>query len=132
MSDAFEEQAWVKMGVAAALLKQVAEAQKTFLEEFATMLENALPGEAEVTRKGALFSKKTAQKVVVTLGENRYTLEDRGRGPLHAMVTHIVRGIALKTEDITLEEWLAILGAELEARLQISAEARDAIAHFFT
>ncbi|HZP82844.1 MAG TPA: hypothetical protein VFB21_14485 [Chthonomonadaceae bacterium] len=128
MSDAFEQQEWVKFGVAATLSKQYAADQRMFLELLAQMLESALPDEAEIGRRGGLFSKKTVQRVTVTLGDNRYTLEDPGRGPLRASRTHIVRGIALKTEPIPVEDWLKELGAALDERARTSAAAREALA----
>jgi hypothetical protein len=128
MSDPFEQQEWVKFGVAATLSKQYAADQRMFLGLLAQMLESALPDEIEIGRKGGLFAKKTVQRVIVTLGENRYTLEDPGRGPLMATRTRIVRGIALKTETVPVEEWLADLGAALDERAGSSAAAREALA----
>lgn len=130
MADPFEQQEWVKFGVAATLSRQYAADQREFLELLAQMLEQALPEEAEIGRRGGLFSKKTVQKVALTLGENRYTLEDPGRGPLRASRAHIVRGIALKTETIPVEEWLAELGAALDERASNSAAAREALSRF--
>lgn len=128
MSDAFEQQEWFKFGVAAMLSKQYAADQRMFLEQLAQMLERALPQETELIRKGGLFSKKTLQQVVVLLGPDRYMLEDPGRGPLIATRTHIVRGIALKTEEIPVETWLADLGAALDERARTSQAAREALA----
>ena len=128
MSDAFEQQEWVKFGVAATLSKQYAADQRMFLDLLAQMLEGALPGEVEIGRKGGLFAKKTVQRVTVTIGDYRYTLEDPGRGPLVATRIRIVRGIALKTETIPVEEWLAELGAALDERAGASAAAREALA----
>ena len=128
MSDPFEEQEWVKFGVAATLSKQYAADQRMFLDLLARMLEGALPGEVEIGRKGGLFSKKTVQRVSVLIGENDYSLEDPGRGPLSATRKRIVRGIALKTEAIPVEEWLAELGAALDDRASTSAAAREALA----
>src|SRR5438128_675541 len=96
MSDPFEQQEWVKFGVAATLSKQYAADQRMFLDLLARMLEGALPDEAEIARKGGLFSKKTVQRVSLQIGTDRYTLEDPGRGPLRATRTKIVRNIALK------------------------------------
>ena len=123
----FEEQDWLKFGVAAALSKQYAADERVFLELLAQMLERALPNEVEIGKRGGLFSKKTVQRVSVILGDNRYTLEDPGRGSLRAARTHIVRGIALKTEEIPVQEWLEELGAGLEARAHTSAAAREAL-----
>ena len=127
MSDPFEQQEWVKFGVAAALSKQYAADQREFLGLLAQMLEGALPGEVEIARKGGLFSKKTVQRATVTMGDYRYALEDPGRGPLLASRIRVVRGIALKTETIPVEEWLAELGAALDERAVKSAAAREAL-----
>ncbi len=128
MTDAFEDQEWVKFGVAAALSKQYATDQREFLELLAQMLERALPDETEIGRRGGFFAKKTVQKIVVLLGENRYTLEDPGRGPLQASRTRIVRNIALKTEAIPVETWVQELGGTLDERARSSASAREALA----
>jgi len=67
MSDAFEQQEWVKFGVAATLSKQYASDQRQFLELLVQMLERALPDETTVERKGGIFSKKTVYRVAVSL-----------------------------------------------------------------
>lgn len=128
MADEFEQREWLKFGVAATLSKQYAADQREFLELLASMLQGALPEEAEIVRRGGLFSKKTIAKVVVTFGDYRYTLEDPGRGPLQATRTRIVRGIALKTEPVPVETWLAELSANLDERARTSATAREALA----
>ncbi|HLK58494.1 MAG TPA: hypothetical protein VKU00_18135 [Chthonomonadaceae bacterium] len=128
MADEFEQQEWFKFGMAATLSKQYAADQRMFLELLAQMLEGALPGEAEIGRKGGLFSKKTVQRISLQIGSDRYTLEDPGRGPLRATRTRIVRNIALKTEEIPVQDWLAELGAALDERARTSQAAREALA----
>ena len=127
MSDPFEEQEWMKFGVAATLSRQYADDQRAFLELLASMVERALPDETEIQKRGGLFSKKTVQRVQVTLNENRYVLEDPGHGALQASRVRVVRGIALKTEFVPVEEWLAELGSTLEERARTSAAAREAL-----
>lgn len=127
MSDEFEQQEWLKFGVAATLSKQYAADQRAFLELLAAMLDSALPDEAEVVKRGGLFSKKTIAKVIVNFGDYRYTLEDPGRGPLQASRTRIVRGIALKTESIPVEDWLDELSANLDERVRTNSTARAAL-----
>ena len=63
MSDDFEQQEWLKFGVAATLSKQYAQDERQFLEQLASMLEAALPGEIDIGRKGGFFAKKTVQRV---------------------------------------------------------------------
>ncbi len=127
MPDAFEDQEWFRFGSAAALSKQYAADQRQFLELLAQMLERALPDETTIERKGGLFSKKTIHIVRVQFAGNRYDLEDPGRGPLIARRVQIVRGIALKTEQIGVDEWLAELGANLDERARSSQVAREAL-----
>src|SRR5262249_10760053 len=124
----FEQQEWMKFGIAATLSKQYAADQRVFLDLLATMLETALPAEAEIVKRGGLFSKNTIARVIVTFGDHRYSLEDPGRGPLQAFRTRIVRGIALKTDPLPVETWLADLSANLDERARSSAAAREALA----
>ena len=128
MADDFEQQEWVKFGVAATLSKQYAADQRDFLDLLAKMLTGLMDQETEITMRGGLFSKKTIQRITVTLGENRYTLEDPGRGPLHAARVRVVRGIALKTEPMAVQDWVADLSEALDERANSSAEARNALA----
>ncbi len=127
MSDEFEQQDWLKFGVAAALSKQYGADQRAFLAMLASMLEAALPGEVEVARQGGLFSKKTIKSVTITLTDNRYTLEDPGRGNLRATRTRVVRGIALKTEELPMQDWVTEIGAFLDERARTSQAAREAL-----
>ncbi len=130
MADEFEEQGWVKLGVSAALSKEYAQDQRSLLEMLAMMLENALPGEAQIERRGGLFSKKTVHRISLEMGTDRYSLEDPGKGSLRAFRTKVVRGIALKTEEIPVQEWLDALSVNLEERAKSSASARAALERF--
>ena len=128
MADDFEQQEWVKFGVAATLSKQYAADQREFLDLLAKMLNGVLGTETEIAWRGGLFSKKTVQRITVTLGDNRYSLEDPGRGPLQAARVRVVRGIALKTEPMAVQDWVSELSEALDARVQSSAAAREALA----
>src|SRR5271156_5764353 len=97
MSD-FEDQAWVKMGVAGALEQEYLKDQGFFLELLAKTLSTALPDETALQTKG--FLKKAVVGVQVSLGDYRYCFEKPDHGPVLAKKTKIVRGIALKTEEI--------------------------------
>ena len=127
MPDSFEDQAWVQMGVATALAKEFESDQRPFLQLLAKTLEQALPGEAEIKTEG-WFKNKTVVAIAVTLGDLKYTVLDPGRGPLQATRAKIVRGIALKTETVSVEECLQGIGEGLEERAKQSAGARNALA----
>ena len=127
MSDSFEQQDWVKFGVAAALSRQYAADQHAFFEDLATMLERALPEATQVVRHGGIFSKKTVQRITLTIVENRYILESPTHGSLQASRTHVVRGIALKTEAIPIPDWLEEIGGLLDQEARGSQAAREAL-----
>ena len=116
----------IGMGVAAALSAQYAQEQREFLPMIARVLKDSMPNEVELLESG-LF-KKTLRGVVVNQGDNRLALEDPGRGALQATFTRIVRGIALKTERLTVEEWLVMVGDVLEHAAQENAAARRSLA----
>jgi hypothetical protein len=78
--------------------------------------------------QGGLLSVRSVKRLHVLLGDVRYTLENSGRGALHARRTRVVRGIALKTEDVGVDTWLSDLGAALDERARRSAVTREALA----
>lgn len=113
-----------EVGVAGALAHAYAQDARTFLPLLAQVLTSALPDESQVERKGGLFQReKPIRKVVVTLGDSIYTLEDLGRGPLAARLAKVVRGITLKTEVVAVEDWLADLSAHVASRAQQNEKA---------
>lgn len=108
---------WESLGLAGALAHSYAQDARGFLPLLAIVLQGAMPAETTVERKGGLFQKKKpVRKVTVTLGDQVYTLEDPGQGPLDAHRIKIVRGIVLKTEPMPIETWLADLSEEISAR----------------
>lgn len=127
MPDSFEDQAWVKLGVATALDRAYLADQRQFLTLLAGILEKALPGETELKRAG-LFSNKHIVSLTLHLESDRYVIEDPGKGPLRASKAHVVRGITVKTEEIPMNEALAEIGAALDERAKKSEAARNALA----
>ena len=130
MADELEDQPLVKLGLAGALAREYAADHRVFLQLFAKAIEQALPGDTELLWRGGFLSKKEIKGFTLTLEPNRYTLEDHGKGRLVAQRTHIVRGIALKTEEIPVEKFLEEVGAALEEQVGKSGQARAALAAF--
>ncbi len=115
---------FTNVGVAGALAQAYAQDTRGFLPLLAIVLAGALPEETQIERKGGLFQReKPVRKVLVTLGDQIYTLEDLGRGPLSACRVKVVRGITLKTEAMPAEEWLAELSAEIGTRAHQNEKA---------
>ena len=124
----FTGEEFTNVGVAGALAHAYAEDARGFLPLLAVVLTGAMPDETLVERKGGLFQReKPVRKVSVTLGNLVYTLEDLGRGPLAACRVKVVRGIALKTEPMPAEIWLAELSAEIAERARRNEKAYFAL-----
>lgn len=99
-----------------------------FLQALAVRLEDALPGQIRVERGGGLFSRgKDVKRIELDLGEDRYSVEDEGHGRLRSQRVKVVRGIALKTETLNMDEWLQGLSADLAALAERSGQARQAL-----
>jgi hypothetical protein len=126
MPDAFEDQAWVKMGVAAALAQQYESDQRPLLQLLANSFEKAFPGQVKTKTKG-LFGGKHIVSLEIAVDEYVYTIDDPGSGSLVATRKKLVRGIALKTEYIPMQACLEELAQELEIRAKSSSETHKAL-----
>jgi hypothetical protein len=98
-----------------------------FVEALAVKLDGALPGRVAIARRGGLFSRsKAVREISVDMGDCRYTLaSDAGR--IETTRRNEVRGIAIKSEHLELDDWIAALSRELEAAARESAEGRQAL-----
>ena len=129
MPDDLESDPLIRLGVAANLASRYAADQRDFLEYLASTLEHALPGAVEISRKGGLFGPRRVSALAITLGDHIYRLESGTA--VHPTRSRIVRGIKLKTEPLTMDTWLAEVGAALEEQARSSQAARDALEALF-
>ena len=100
-----------------------------FLEQLAARLSAALPDKVRVETKGGLFAKSHIAKLEVDLGEYVYTAMLEGHR-LTARRAHVIRGIALKNQELQPAELIDALAAELHELAQHSDETRAALARF--
>lgn len=116
----------------AASLRADATDTAAFLEALAARLEGALPGQVEVQRKGGLFGGgKRVRRVDVRLGEGHYELEGV-HGAVVARRRRVVRGIALKSEELSVDAWIDALSADLLTLAQSSERGRLALERLLT
>lgn len=98
-----------------------------FVEALAVKLEGALPGRVAIVRRGGLFSRsKAVREISVDMGDCRYTLVSDG-GRIETARRNEVRGIAIKSEQLELDDWISGLSRELEAAARESADGRQAL-----
>ncbi len=97
-----------------------------FLETLAMKFSSALPSHTKVTRHAGLFSREhPVKEIAVTLGDTQYRMSRERQGPLLAQRSHIVRGIILSTEEISVERWIEGV-AEGLARLAAESQLANA------
>jgi hypothetical protein len=89
-----------------------------------TWLEESVPHLATVERKraGLLDSRKVVTRISCRLGEQVYTLAREGAGAT-AHRAKAVRGITLKTETLSLADWINELTAALVREAQVAEES---------
>lgn len=102
-----------------------------FHEVLAEKLARAFPpGQVNVRRKGwPLGGQKPLQALNVELDGVAFSLEQSRRG-FEYRRAKIVRGIALKTETLSLSEWLSSLTQALWQEAQKSEATREALERF--
>jgi hypothetical protein len=127
MASSFGEDGLTRLGVAGALAREYAADEKAFLPFLAEALSKAFGNAVEQRIKGGFLSKKVLQGITLTSGDARYTLEVSDNGALRASVTHVVRGIALKTEALKVEDWLVIVSEIAEQTAAEHAATRKAL-----
>jgi hypothetical protein len=104
-----------------------------FLSALAEKLGGALPQQCVVERHGGLFAReKPISRVSVELGEYRYMIERAKHGGLRASRTKVVRGIALKTDELPVDEWIEALSRDLAQYAARNAQARLALERLLT
>ncbi len=77
---------------------------KAFVEALAAKLEGSFPERVRVERSG-MFGGKRVRRVTVELGDDRYEL-DHDDGRVECRRRNVVRGIALKNQELALDEWI--------------------------
>jgi len=101
------------------------------LEFLAKKLELTLPGRVRVHRKGGLFARAhPVEEIALQLGDQHFTLRRGSEGAAEARIRKVVRGVVLKTEDVSVPEWTEQLATELAGLAQSSAETREALHKF--
>lgn len=118
----------LNVDVLAASLRMDGKQSANMLEFLAQKLEAALPENVTVKRGGWLLSKeKPVQEVLVRFEDFHYQLIKEKHGPVGAKQLKIVRGVALKTNDVTMDEWISLVAKELSDLAAQNAQARDAL-----
>lgn len=119
-----ESSDWVRVGVAAAMSKTREGDLPGYLDQVASFLEQLMP--AGVKRKTVGLFKKSLSGIEIEFPDERMGLE-LAMGTLRGSYTKVSRGIALKTEEVTVAEWIELLTSALEDRAGRDEESREGL-----
>src|ERR1700728_4996499 len=98
-----------------------------FVEGLAAKLEELLPTRVRVDRKRSGFrGPKLVQRIEFDAGDRRLELRYDGR-TVEAVGARLSGGIVLKSEAMSVEQWLDALGQAVTAEAQRSATTRQAL-----
>lgn len=93
------------------------------LRRLADRLEEALPDHVEVERGGL---RRAVRSMTVRLEPEQLRIDIKG-SRLAPILEHVVRGVCVRTQEITIDEWLEKLGRGLAKEAMRSTEIRVAL-----
>jgi hypothetical protein len=118
---------WESVGVAGALLSRYQQDQQALLEQLGIFLEGTLPHLTSVKRTMGVLGPRRTTGVTVELGTMRYALERTQRGGLEGSRIRVVRNVALRTEPLTIEDWINEVANALASELDRTTGGRAAL-----
>ena len=121
----------LKVEVLAEMLNLDRQKSAEMVETLAKMLETALPEHTSIKRAGWFMSKtRPVAELSVQFDSVGYLIERSNKGTITAKHQKIVRGIALKSSDMPLEDCMNQIVEELKNLAEKSSTARMALNHF--
>lgn len=101
------------------------------LEFLAQKLAQSLPQATTVTRSGTFLSKvRPVKDITVRFETYHYQISRTPQGIPAAKVMKLVRGVVLKTSEVSVEDWIAGMAQELAQLAERSAQTRAALNQF--
>ena len=101
-----------------------------FFEHLAGRLSQSFPQHTKVETSGGFFSARHVESFEVTLEPHVYRMRREG-GQVRPERVRIVRGVALKTEHLPVDQWLQGLCESLANAATASATAHEAVTRMF-
>lgn len=111
----------------AASLRADARDLEAFVEALATKLEVSFPDRVRVDRKGGRFGgRRRVERLAVELDDHNFELA-KERAKVNCRRRNVVRGIVLKNEELSLDEWIDQLSAALARAAGDTERGREAL-----
>lgn len=104
--------------------------QKDLVETLAKMMTLSLPDNVSITRGGWILSKdKPIEELTIRFDDYHYRIIKEGSG-YSARTLKMVRGVALKTTELSLDDCFNEILKELTSLAEQNGKARDALQKF--
>ncbi|MBX9769981.1 MAG: hypothetical protein K2X29_01340 [Candidatus Obscuribacterales bacterium] len=127
MQDEFDDV--LKVEVLTNMLRMGKVESNELVESLASRLQALLPEITKVERGGWILSERKVKRLTVTFSDNQLVLTKDKFG-ISPTATKIVRGVALKTTELSLDEWIKLLAAELSEAAAHDSNTRQALNNF--
>lgn len=129
MQDDLNEPLQVEM-LAASLRADISDVN-AFMEALAAKLAGSLPTQTEISRHSSFLSREhPVREITVGLGDYQYRIVKERKGPIQTTRAKVVRGIVLKTDLISMDQWINELANSLAEESTRNAQARVALENF--
>jgi hypothetical protein len=116
------------VSVIAACLRMDESGSRDLLESLADQLTAWLPESTKVVRDGWLLSAKhPVRELSVSFPNYRLQLIKEKHGSIEACVVKIVKNVALKTDQVSIEDWINLLAEELSKIAKSNAQMHTAL-----
>ncbi|HEX3975492.1 MAG TPA: hypothetical protein VHW96_04465 [Solirubrobacteraceae bacterium] len=100
---------------------------RAFVEALAAKLEDAMPGAVSVERRReGMFGPKQVRRIALEASSQRLELRADGAS-IQTRWGRLSGGIVLKSEELSTDEWLRVLGKALADQARISQTTRQAL-----
>jgi hypothetical protein len=117
------------LDVAAASILSANRDMHVLLKTLVAQLSSVLGDRIQVERKGGLFRKSDEiESLEATVGKDQFRAELHGDG-VNCSVGHASGGIRIRSEEVTMDEWLRRLLQALQVESAHSEAARAALEH---
>ena len=121
----------LQLDVLAASLRSDTAQSKDMLEQLAKMLQAAVPDGVTIARGGWFMSKeRPIEELNVKFDDYQYQIVRQKHGSMIARSMKLVRGVVLKTNEVSVEKCIEDILASLKDMSEKNAQTRRALNKF--
>ncbi len=117
--------------LSAAVWRRNIQDERAFVEAFAIRFERALPDKTTVIRRRGFLTKSSGvQRIEIAFDNTEFILEFVKKDGIKTFVAIVVRGIRLKTDEVSFTEWLSSLSETVRMYASTHENLRERLESF--